>query len=39
MGYIMNLQQRSDLQEAKPGLSPGVLNNQKNVGFAWEATN
>jgi pimeloyl-ACP methyl ester carboxylesterase len=39
MGYIMNLQQRSDLQQAKPGLSPGVLNNQKNIGFAWEATN
>jgi pimeloyl-ACP methyl ester carboxylesterase len=28
-----------DLQQAKPGLSPDALNNQKNVGFAWEATN
>ena len=28
-----------DFQQAKPGLSPDALNNQKNVGFAWEATN
>jgi pimeloyl-ACP methyl ester carboxylesterase len=28
-----------DFQQAKPGLSPVALNNQKNVGFAWEATN
>jgi pimeloyl-ACP methyl ester carboxylesterase len=28
-----------DFQQAKPGLSPVTLNNQKNVGFAWEAAN
>jgi len=27
------------LQQLKPGLPPETLNNQKNAGFAWEATN
>ncbi len=28
-----------NFQQAKPGLSPDTLNNQKNAGFAWEAAN
>ena len=28
-----------DLQQAKPWISPDAMNNQKNAGFAWEATN
>jgi pimeloyl-ACP methyl ester carboxylesterase len=26
-------------QQLKPGLSPEVLNNQKDAGLAWESTN
>ena len=29
----------TDMQQAKPGLSPEAMNNQTNVGKEWEATN
>jgi pimeloyl-ACP methyl ester carboxylesterase len=29
----------TDFQQAKPGLSPDAMKNQMNTGFAWEATN
>ena len=29
----------TSLQQLKPGLTPDTMKNQKNLGFAWEATN
>ena len=35
----VNIPENSTIQQMKPSLSPETLNNQKNAGFAWEATN
>ena len=35
----VNIPANLTLQQMKPSLSPETLNNQKNAGFAWEATN
>ena len=35
----VNIPENITLQQMKPSLSPETLNNQKNAGFAWEATN
>src|ERR671920_2056715 len=35
----LDIPENITLQQAKPGLTPEILNNQMKVGFAWEATN
>ena len=35
----VDIPENSTFQQMKPGLSQNAMNNQKNAGFAWEATN
>ncbi len=35
----LDIPENTSILEAKPGLSPETMNNQNNLGLAWEATN
>ena len=35
----LDIPENMTLLQSKPGLTPDTMNNQTNVGFAWEATN